>query len=38
MFGEESDEVKGALPSNKPNWVQTIAPERNVGLNFAIWE
>ena len=38
MFGKESDDVPGALPSNKPGWVKTIAPERNVGLNFATWE
>ena len=38
MFGKESDDVPGALPSNKPGWVKTIAPERNVGLNYARWE
>ena len=38
MFGKESDEVPGALPSNKPGWVKTIAPERGVGLAFAVWE
>ena len=38
MFGKESDDIPGALPSNKPYWVKTIAPERNVGLNFARWE
>ena len=38
MFGKESDDVSGALPSNKPYWVQTIAPESGVGLNFACWE
>ena len=38
MFGKESDEVPGALPSNKPGWVKTISPESGVGLNFARWE
>ena len=27
----------GALPSGKPSWVKTIAPESNVGLLFARW-
>ncbi len=38
MFGKESDDVPGALPSNKPYWVQTIPPEFGVGLNYARWE
>ena len=38
MFGKESDDIPGALPSNKPYWVKTIAPESDVGLNFARWE
>ena len=37
MFGAESDDVPGALPSEKPSWVKTIAPENNVGLLFARW-
>lgn len=38
MFGKESDEVPGALPSDKPGWVKTIAPERGVGLDFVRWK
>ena len=37
MFGAESDEVQGALPSGKPDWVKTLAPEHEVGLVFAYW-
>ena len=36
MFGKESDDIKGALPSNKPNWVQTI-PGETPGLLDARW-
>ena len=37
MFGAESDDVQGALPSGKPDWVKTLAPEAEVGLVFAYW-
>ena len=36
MFGKESDDVPGALPSNKPSWVQTI-PGETPGLFDARW-
>lgn len=37
MFGRESDDIPGALPSNKPDWVRTVAPE-SPGLRYARWE
>ena len=37
MFGAESDDIQGALPSGKPDWVKTIAPEHEVGLVFTYW-
>ena len=32
MFGAESDDVPGALPSQKPGWVKTIPEEPDTGL------
>ena len=37
MFGIESDDIQGALPSGKPDWVKTIPSEHDVGLVFTYW-
>ena len=37
MFGAESDEVAGALPSRRPKWIVTLPAERQVGLLYAYW-
>ena len=37
MFGFDADETPGALPANRPKWVVTISPERDVGLVYAYW-